>query len=163
VKKIFNKLRSNRQSKLLSTYLVLIWVTTLVHHIYGALIYNSVWRIYFPLFVFPVILILTLFLQYLFLSKKRKSFKITFILFVAFFWILLVGIIEGGYGHLLKNILNWLAYPKAKLETMFPPEFGNQSFFEQPNDWFFEISGISQLILGIFILYYLTKLTKRRN
>ena len=137
-----------------------LWLTTLIHHVYGAYVYDTFWRVIAPIMVFPVILLLT-FLLFDNLIQTRKYYKkIVFIFVVLLLWIIPIGFIEGGYAHVLKNVLFFGNASSEMLHQLFPPEFGKTRFFENTNDYFFEISGISQFFVGVYALYFLIKFSK---
>ncbi len=58
--------------------------------------------------------------------------------------VLWLGLYEGGYNHVLKNLAVMAHLPAAVVTAMFPP-----SVYEPPGDWFFELSGVLQLPLGL--------------
>src|SRR3712207_819041 len=89
-----------------SLYSNLLMLLTSLHHIYGALLYHTPWRLHVLLISIPVIL-LTLLLQ-AFLSKRESSYK-NVVVWINLGIILVasigsIGLFEGGYNHLLKNI-----------------------------------------------------------
>jgi len=137
--------------------IILLWISTLIHHLYGAYIYNTLWRAIAPTLLFPVLLIFTIKLFKNFIGTPKYWQKIFFTSTVLIIWIIPIGFMEGGYGHLLKNTLYYLDFNAETMHKLFPPEFGETRFFEVPNDIFFEISGILQFIIGLYTLLYLVK------
>ncbi len=64
----------------------------------------------------------------------------------------MIGFFEGGYNHLVKNILFFGGAHQATLHQLFPgPEY------EMPNDLWFEVTGILQFFIGLWAAYYLFK------
>ncbi len=64
-----------------------------------------------------------------------------------------IGFFEGGYNHLLKNVLFFEGAHQATLDRLFPgPEY------EMPNDLEFEATGILQFFIGLWATYYLFRL-----
>lgn len=150
-------------SKNVTIGIILLWVSTLIHHLYGAIIYSTIWRVIAPVLIFPIILIITLWVLNKLLITKSRKLQYLFFIIVLIFWIVPIGFIEGGYGHFLKNILFYTGTDTATLHKLFPAEFGNTRFFENPNDYFFEISGISQFFIGLYTFYYLVKFIRKGN
>jgi hypothetical protein len=130
---------------------------TSIHHIYGAIIYNTPWRMHVLLLSIPVI-IATFFLGRL-LSQDTYHFK-TYLFWIYWVIILLasiltIGVFEGLYNHLLKNILFFGGLPENRLNKLFPA-----NMYEMPNDLFFEISGMIQGIVAVPLIIHFFKLTR---
>jgi peroxiredoxin len=56
-----------------------------------------------------------------------------------------IGVFEGVYNHLAKNVLFFAGLPHHTLLSLFPPPT-----YELPNDFVFEVSGIAQIIPAAF-------------
>ncbi len=54
-----------------------------------------------------------------------------------------IGLYEGGYNHVLKNVV-YFAMGKEQALAMFPPPI-----YELPSDLFFELTGVAQFPLSI--------------
>lgn len=158
-----SNLLASRSSKKLAYLILAIALTTWVHHIYGGLAYDTLYRIIAPSISIPLLLVATFYLQYRVIRKPMRLVKILYAFVVSVFWILSIGIVEGGYNHVIKNFLFFSGISKEKLATFFPPEFGSQRFFEMPSDVFFEVTGIIQFFIGLGIIYYLWKFLKKSN
>lgn len=70
-------------------------------------------------------------------------------LFVACILILLgpvvwIGVFEGGYNHVLKNVFYFAGLSPDTIERLFPPPR-----YEVPKDWLFELTGVLQFPLGL--------------
>lgn len=130
---------------------------TLIHHVYGAVIYGSPFRLHVAYFAIPVILVLVF--TYRFSVKRLHTGKWklafwSFILTTLLISVGAIGIYEGGYNHLLKNILFFGGTSRAIFDRLYPP------IYELPDDLIFETTGILQFITGCIALYYLLKLRK---
>ncbi len=128
---------------------------TSIHHVYGGSIYDTSWRIIMPLFFFLPMLGLTIFLQYFSTMTKRKSILFIFTVLTVLGWIIILGLGEGGYNHVLKNILYFGGATEELMFKMFPPELGDIKLYETPNSFFFELSGIGTTVFGVFVVIYL--------
>lgn len=128
---------------------------TTVHHVYGGIVYNTPWREHAAI----VAVVTGLFMVGL-LRIHRSSFgerggQIAFWLFVIVTLIvpvLFVGVVEGGYNHVLKNILYFTSSDRSLLERLFP-----SPTYEIPNDAFFEITGVLQFPVGLVAGWELIK------
>jgi len=134
----------NRVTKV-SGYSVALMALTSIHHIYGALIYHTSWRLHVLLLSVPVMIVTVLLCR----TAQRKGE-----LGSPFFWIFLVitlvpsigliGAYEGIYNHILKNLLFYGGAGAGTLRALFPPPK-----YEMPNDAWFEITGVLQGIIVI--------------
>lgn len=150
----------NKTSNRLAWGTIAVVLLSTIHHIYGGYQYDTSWRIYMPIFFFLPILVLTLFLQYR-VIKKQNLFMLGLYSTIVFIgWIGVLSFGEGGYNHLLKNILYFGDASEEILTKMFPPEFGSTKLYEKPNDLFFESTGILTTVFGFYLTYYLVKFIK---
>jgi hypothetical protein len=69
---------------------------------------------------------------------------------------LLIGIVEGGYNHFLKNVLFFSGVKLDVLTKMFPPPE-----YEMPDNFIFEFTGILQFVVAIFAIVFLTRHYRR--
>ena len=76
------------------------------------------------------------------LSNQKWAYWIFFILSFFFFFGAL-GLYEGLYNHVLKNILYYGELPESILLQLYPPPR-----YEMPNDFIFEVTGILTFVIG---------------
>jgi hypothetical protein len=137
-------------------YSVALAILTTIHHVYGAVIYNTPWRLHILMMSIPVI-ILTLILERQ-LRKTGVSSK------CVRFWLLyfitlvpslgFIGVFEGIYNHLLKNLMYFGGAGDGLLQTLFPAPT-----YEMPNDLLFEITGVMQGVIAIVLIKHMFSLT----
>jgi peroxiredoxin len=72
--------------------------------------------------------------------------------------VLSIGLFEGLYNHVLKNILFLSGAPASVLLRMFPPPT-----YELPNDAGFEVSGVAQVIPAAFTALALLRFARARG
>jgi hypothetical protein len=136
-------------------------ILTIIHHAYGAMIYEAPFRLHAVFFAVPVIIILLLTYR---MYRKRSSAvsgKVAFWVFMVVTVLISVGMIglfEGGYNHLVKNLLYFGGTSQATLIQLFPPPT-----YEMPNDFWFEATGILQFFSGVYCMYYLFRLWKEKS
>lgn len=121
-------------------------VMTIIHHLYGAMIYDEPFRLHAAIFAMPVIVILLIsYTSYQngHNTRIRNSSRTIFIVVSVLFSVGTIGIYEGGYNHLLKNLLYFGGISIETLDRMYP------SIYELPNNFLFEATGIMQLMTGI--------------
>jgi len=87
----------------------------------------------------PVALLLTFLLR-----TENRSWLRAAALLILVVPVLAIGGFEGGYNHVLKNILYFAAGPNVARSVF------SGSAYEMPNDAFFEITGILQFFLGFW-------------
>lgn len=120
-----------------------LFTMTFVYHLYGGLRYHSPNRIKLTV-VFAAAFALTILLYQL--GAQQAWALWSYRILVMLGWVLMLGLFEGGYSHLLKVVL-WLAKVKpARLEKLFPPEE-----YVLPNDILFETTGILTFVLGVWV------------
>ncbi|HEY0271872.1 MAG TPA: hypothetical protein VGC22_01750, partial [Chitinophaga sp.] len=89
-------------------FTMLLLLLTILHHGYGAVVYHTPWRLHVAFIAVPV-MIAVLILHY-YCQGKYSGSKWLFILYslvVLLFPMLGIGLFEGVYNHLVKNIV-WL-------------------------------------------------------
>ncbi len=144
-----------RVSKI-TAYSVALMIVTSIHHVYGAVVYRTPWRLHVLMVSVPV-LILTL---VLYRRLRNEEPHLRSLCSWAFFLVTLIpsagliGIYEGLYNHILKNLLFFGSANDALLQQLFPAPT-----YEMPNNVFFEISGIVQGIIVLPLIIELIKFT----
>ncbi len=141
---------------------IFILLLTIIHHIYGGIIYNTPVRFHIAWFAVPAIGVMII-LYTLHVRKKSSPAisKISLWLFIAV--VILIpfgtfGLVEGGYNHLLKNVLY---FGGASEEWMM--NFYSDPIFEMPNDFWFEFTGILQFFAGGFVFNTLLQYRKEQS
>jgi len=142
----------------LATFGVL--ATTSFHHAYGAIVYETPWR-------FHVAIVAPIFAaaigQALYLAGSRRGTR-SGILWtriaagaILMFPVSLIGLVEGGYNHVIKNLVYFLflSGPHAA-RALFPPPA-----YEMPDNVLFEATGIAQLLLALIAAYFVIPLLRR--
>ena len=125
---------------------VALMVLTSIHHAYGAMIYNTPWRLHILMISVPVIIFTGIF-YYWFLKKgirTRSVFFGVYLVSTLVASVALIGLFEGVYNHLLKNALFYTGVSHQTLIYLFPPPT-----YEMPNDFWFEFTGVLQGIVAI--------------
>jgi hypothetical protein len=121
-----------------------ILLLTSVHHAYGAYIYSTPWRLH-VVFV-SALTAAAITGSLLVLGKRPTHSGVAFWVFTAvtlLMPVLAIGLFEGGYNHALKDALYFGGASTKLMRHLFPPPT-----YELPNNLFFEMSGVMQLIVG---------------
>lgn len=134
-----------------------ILVLTSVHHVYGAIVFETPWRMHILHAAVPVAIVIVVALAF----SNRDSLRGRLLGWLAIVVILvfpvgLIGLYEGGYNHLVKNVVYFAAGRDAAL-AMFPPPT-----YEMPDELLFELTGIAQFPLAVLAIVQLWRLAKRR-
>ena len=129
---------------------------TSVHHVYGAVIYNTPWRLHVLFLSIPVISVTALLTYFI---KKKDNLKSSLLFWLH--WsiiftgsIALIGIVEGVYNHFFKDLLFYAGVDRITLLKLFPPPT-----YEMPNDLFFELTGVLQAVVAVFLINQFVRLT----
>ena len=146
-----------KQVAKLGWYSIALMALTTIHHIYGSVIYNTPWRLH-VLFISIPVMVLTLILQWRLVKNGSTRSGLLFWLFI-FLTLLpsmgMIGVVEGLYNHVLKNLLFFGGLNTAGLQRLFPAPT-----YEMPNDFLFEATGILQGFIVIPMVVYSTKLLR---
>lgn len=134
---------------------------TVIHHVYGAAIYDAPFRQHVAFGILPVLLVLVL-AYWLYRSRPHTSLgRVCLWLFMGLTLVVPIGVIglfEGGYNHLLKNVLYFGGAPRSTLARLFPPPT-----YEMPDDFWFEVTGILQFLVALPAGYWLLKMWRERR
>ncbi len=129
-----------------------VMIATLLHHFYGAILYATPWRHHLALIALPVLA--TLIVSYG-VHERRGRTRVgrasmyVFVVLTAVFSVALIGLFEGGYNHLVKNVLYFGGASPAVLGRLFPAPR-----YEMPDDVVFEATGILQFVVALAAAYY---------
>ncbi len=134
---------------------------TSVHHVYGAFVYDTPWRLHVVLFAGLAAAALLGSLRVFQGRPAHRAGNIAFRVFAAVVLVVpvaAIGVFEGGYNHALKNALFFAGASPAVMRSLFPPPA-----YELPNDVFFEVTGVLQLVLGAATAWSLWSLIRERS
>ncbi|HZU51147.1 MAG TPA: hypothetical protein VE968_04650 [Sphingomicrobium sp.] len=120
-------------------FAVALLVLTSIHHAYGALVYHSEWRLHVVFVAIPLAAVIIVMAR-----SRERSWRIYAALLMIIFAVMLIGVFEGGYNHLVKNIVYFTA-GADRTRALFPPPL-----YELPGDAFFELTGIAQFLIAPF-------------
>jgi peroxiredoxin len=113
---------------------------TTLHHVYGAIRYQTPFRLHIVV-VAAIVAGLVVAAHALFARRPSSARLLTLAAATLLFPVVGIGLFEGGYNHALKNALFFADAPERLLLTLFPPPT-----YELPNDLFFELTGVLQLV-----------------
>jgi len=137
---------------------VLLMILTSIHHVYGAIVYHTPWRLHVLFLSVPVIA-LTLVLDRLLIPTHDRPWIFRSYLALTFLAsIILIGVFEGLYNHVLKNILFTMGFPENSMEKLYP-----RGIYEMPDNLFFEITGVLQGVIAIVLITYFIRLIRSRD
>jgi len=141
-----------------SLYSNALMVATSVHHVYGAVVYNTPWRLHILMVSIPVIVFTVVGNN--FLTKREFVWKNLLLLLywsmILIFSVILIGGYEGVYNHALKNVFFFFGASEPILTKMFPP-----SMYVMPNNFLFEVTGVMQAVILVPLLVQMAKLSKK--
>lgn len=139
----------------ISRYAYAILLLTSAHHAYGAYVYETPWRLHV---IVPAVAVAILIGASVGLYRRFDGAVRTIALWLfaaaAFvFPFAMIGLYEGGYNHVLKNVLYFGGASPELLAALFPPPT-----YELPDSVIFELTGIAQLLLAVPGAIHLYKL-----
>jgi hypothetical protein len=151
-----NTIHSRSPTSDVARYSLLALLLTSVHHAYGAFIYSTPWRLHvvFVTGTAALIILGALAVQRAHLSDKvGTAARWLFVAVVLAVPILFFGVFEGFYNHVLKDVLFYAGLPTNEMVRLFPPPR-----YEMPNDAFFEITGVLQVVPSALAARHLYRL-----
>jgi hypothetical protein len=134
---------------------------TTIHHVYGAYVYHTPWRLHVT---FISGFAATAIVGSLLVLRRHTGAVVRLIAFWVFVGVTLVipvaaiGLFEGGYNHALKDALYFAGASTSLMTRMFPPPT-----YELPNDAFFEITGVMQVMPAGATAWFLYRLVRSRS
>ncbi|AYD48335.1 hypothetical protein [Arachidicoccus soli] len=128
-----------------------VYVLTAFHHYYGAVLYQSPWR-KDVVWQGGIIFLFCLLLLYLYKRFQKKLYLMLYLLISFLVFGFAIGIVEGAYNHVLKNIFYFAGMNIGTWRKLFPAPA-----YEIPDNWLFETTGILQCVIGIIQVRYLWK------
>jgi len=120
-------------------------VLTAAHHLYGAVRFDTPWRAHVTHVAVLVGLALGICLVIWRVVPAIRRPAGWAVVIIALFPVGWIGLYEGGYNHVVKDVLYLIVGPSHWWQTMFPAPT-----YERPVDLWFESSGILQLVLAIW-------------
>jgi hypothetical protein len=141
-------------------YAIAVLVLTTVHHIYGAYVYQTPWRLHVALIsgVTAAAIIGSL---HVLRHTEDATRHVAFWAFVGVTLVIPVGgigLFEGGYNHVLKDTLYFAGASTSLMTRMFPPPA-----YELPDNAFFEITGLMQVVPASVTGWLLYRLVRSRS
>lgn len=136
-------------------FTALLLLLTAVHHVYGAIIYHTHWRLHVLFVAIPDMLLVYLLDRLLRKYPDSNPLLVCYLLSVLLFPLLIIGLYEGAYNHLVKNIVFLVTGNNSFFRLLFPPPV-----YELPGDFWFEATGILQAFLFYPLLMSFSKMIK---
>jgi hypothetical protein len=141
-------------------YSNVLMILTSIHHIYGAVHYDTPWRLHVLLLSIPMIIFSVITSRFLVQENVnwKKLLAGFYAAIILIFSIILIGGYEGVYNHALKNVLFFSGMSEANLNEMFPPPK-----YVMPNDFLFESTGVAQATIWVPLLLAFLRLLRKAN
>jgi hypothetical protein len=112
------------------------------HHVYGAFLYETPWRLVVSLWIpgFVLFVLSMLFLLWRYADRTVATVAVWVVLFGGVIFQAGFTTFECIYSHVLKNILFFGGAPHGLLQRLFPAPA-----YHLPDNFLFELTGIAQL------------------
>ena len=124
-----------------------IYVLTIIHHVYGAIAFDTPWRYHAAFLGLGGIAATLLFMWGATRWRTPVLRQLATVLLLGVTLVLAVGLIgcfEGGYNHAVKLVLFFGGAGPDTMNRLFPPPT-----YEMPSDVFFEVTGILQFLAAL--------------
>jgi len=130
---------------------------TSVHHAWGAWVFDTPWRLHIVFISVPVAMVIAALLA---VSKNDVSgwgrpARWAAAIVILGFPIAMIGFWEGGFNHLVKNLV-FFTQGEAATRSLFP-----SPAVEMPSDLVFEITGVLQFPAALHALRKLVRLVRQ--
>ena len=125
----------------------LVYALTIIHHVYGAIAYDTPWRLHAAFLGLGGIAATLLFMWGATRWRTPVLRQLATVLLLGVTLVLAVGLIgcfEGGYNHAVKLVLFFGGAGPDTMNRLFPPPT-----YEMPSDVFFEVTGILQFLAAL--------------
>ncbi|HTI93121.1 MAG TPA: hypothetical protein VL727_21125 [Puia sp.] len=129
-----------------------VYIITTFHHLYGATVYNTPWRRDVGINGGIVLLVCVVFV-YLYKAYRKRVYLLLYLIINFIVFGLGIGIFEGLYNHILKNILFFGGLSLSKWRRLFPAPA-----YEIPDNFLFEGTGVLQFFAALVLMSYLLRL-----
>ena len=133
-----------------------ILILTVFHHFYAAAIYDTPWRRHVAVIVLPALFVMIAIYgvhRWRPLTLVGRVSLWLFMLVALLVPIAWIGFFDGGYTHVVKNILFFGGLSRATFERLCP-----RPLCDVPDDLLYEVTGVVQFLLALYAVYYLFKL-----
>jgi len=131
------------------------YALTTVHHIYGGLVDGAPNRLRVPpIMAIPSLVTLGSLYRY---KRTGSGAALATASTVAVLWAVLSGLLHGDYAHAYKDILFLVDGPPELYYPLNPGEH------YPPDDIFFEITGVLEMVTGYFIALFTYRLIRDRR
>jgi hypothetical protein len=130
-----------------------------VHHWYGAIVYDTTWRLLVSLWI-PAFVSLVCFMLYLhwkYVDTMVGKIAVWVVLFAGVIFQIGFTLFECAYSHILKNILFFGGAAESTLSQLFP-----EPAYHLPDNAYFEFTGVLQII-GLWAAWLVYRVFKERS
>lgn len=128
---------------------------TFVHHIYGGIIYHTPDRIYGAL-AFTLFFVITV---WMYAWRSRAWARRIFWALVFAFWVIMIGVYEGGYNHTLYLALWYGEADHQLLHTVYP----NGGEVVEPTSFIFEATGVMTFVFACMLAIKSLQIIRKRG
>jgi hypothetical protein len=122
-------------------------VLTIIHHVYGAIAFDTPWRHHAAFLGLGGIAATLLFMWGATRWRTPMLRQLATVLLLALTLVLavgLIGVFEGGSNHVIKLLLFFGGAAPETMQRLFPPPT-----YEMPRDVFFEVTGVLQFLAAL--------------
>jgi hypothetical protein len=129
------------------------YALTTIHHIYGGLVDRAPNRLRVPIFMaIPSLVALGSLYRYKQTGSRAALATSSTVAVLA--WVFLSGLLHGGYAHAYKDVLFLVDGPPEFYYPLNPDEH------YPPDDIFFEITGVLEMVTGYFVALFTYRLIR---
>ena len=133
-----------------------ILLLTSVHHAWGAYVFDTPFRLHIVSISIPFAALIVGLLYVAATDQPRAAAiaRWAAVVTIAALPILAIGFYEGGYNHVVKNLIFFIAGENSAREAF------SSEMYEMPSDVFFEVTGVLQLPAAVYASLQLWRLVR---
>jgi hypothetical protein len=132
------------------------YALTTIHHIYGGLVDRAPNRLRVPV-IMAIPSLITLWSLYRYNRTGSGAALATSSSVAVLAWVVLSGLLHGGYAHAYKDVLFLVGGPQELYYPLNPDEH------YPPDDIYFEITGVLEMVPGYFTALFTYRLIRDRQ
>lgn len=140
--------------------ILILYIITSVHHIYGGLVDADPKRLFVPLLA-AVPLGLTQWALHVYRRTGSGAALTWFSVLTVFWWVGIQGLLHGAYAHAYKDLIYLAGVPASEAHRYYYNL--NPTEHYPPDHLFFELTGVLEFVTAYFIALYTLRLNQDRQ
>jgi hypothetical protein len=134
-----------------------LYAITFIHHVYGGIVDGDTKRLYVPI-IGAIPLLITQFSLYQYRRTRGGIALASFSIVTVLWWVIIHGLLHGGYAHTYKDILFLSGVPTDMVQKFYYPL--NPTEHYPPDNILFEVTGVLEMVTAYFVALFTLRLIR---